>query len=139
MNRKSVVPVGFIFGAVGAWAATAVTFNQTPGAGDFTTIQAATDSGASVITITDSGYCVENLEIGSPDSPGGPAVKLTSTKTGDQRPLITRSDTGNTQQLEAPVNEPDSGCSPTAWKSRGLLLRQTPTLGVAWGHGCCGQ
>ncbi|MFB3786526.1 MAG: hypothetical protein ACE15F_09155 [bacterium] len=69
------------------WTAPSVTVNQS-GAGDFKTIQEAVNSGATLITITDSANYVENVEIGDPDT-GGPAVTLTSNQTGDQRPVIT--------------------------------------------------
>jgi hypothetical protein len=70
---------------VSSWAVS-VTVNKS-GSGNFTNIQAAIDSGASQITITDSGHYVENLEIGSP-STGGPAVTLTSNQSGTNRPVI---------------------------------------------------
>lgn len=58
------------------------------GTGDFTTIRAAINSGASTITITDSGNYVEDLQIGNPDT-GGPPVTLTSNQAGTNRPVIT--------------------------------------------------
>lgn len=67
-----------------------VEVNQSGAGGAFTTIQAAIDSGADTITITDSGNYVENVEIGDPDN-GGKPVTLTSNQTGDQRPVITPS------------------------------------------------
>lgn len=76
--------------AVSGWTAASVTVNKTPGAGDFTSIQAAIDSGATTITVTDSQQYLENLEIGSPDT-GGTAVTLTSNQSGDKRPVITPS------------------------------------------------
>src|SRR5690349_5569976 len=85
------VIAAFIIPAASGWAATSVTVKQ-GGGGDFTTIQSAIDSGASTVTIIDSGHYVENLEIGNP-STGGPAVILTSTKTGAERPIITPSAT----------------------------------------------
>ena len=79
-----------LFGALSSTgAAGSVTVNQS-GSGNFTSIQAAIDSGASLITITDSGHYVENLEIGGQDT-GGPAVTLTSNKTGTNLPVITPS------------------------------------------------
>lgn len=88
MDRKAKVGVftALLVLALGGWAA-AVTVNQS-GGGDFTTIQAAIDSGATEITITDSANYVENVEIGDP-AKGGAAVKLTSNQTGDKRPVIT--------------------------------------------------
>ncbi|MFH1740880.1 MAG: right-handed parallel beta-helix repeat-containing protein [bacterium] len=69
------------------WTVSAVV-NKAGTGGAFTTIQAAIDSGADAITITDSGVYEENLEIGDPVS-GGTAVTLTSTQSGDSRPVIT--------------------------------------------------
>ncbi len=69
-----------------------VEVNQSGANGAYTTIQAAIDSGADVITITDSSTYVENLEIGDPDNRGGAAVTLTSDKDGDARPVITPSE-----------------------------------------------
>jgi len=62
--------------------------NKAGSGGAFTTIQAAIDSGATDIVITDSGRYEENLQIGDPVT-GGPAVTLRSTRTGPQRPVIT--------------------------------------------------
>ena len=58
--------------------------------GAFTSIQAAIDSGADDIKITDSGVYVENLEIGDPNDTVGAnsAVTLRSTGTGAERPVI---------------------------------------------------
>src|SRR5690349_19043621 len=84
-----------LLSAGSAWAATSVTVNKS-GAGDFTTIQAAINSGATLITITDSSNYVENLEIGNQDA-GGIAVVLTSNKSGTNRPVITPDSTKNYQ------------------------------------------
>lgn len=73
---------------ISAWAATSVTVNKAGTGGAYTTIQAAINSGASTITITDSGTYVEDLQIGSLGSSGSP-VTLTSTQTGTNRPVIT--------------------------------------------------
>jgi len=73
--------------ALGWAAGSSVTVNQS-GTGNYTNIQAAIDSGASVITITDSGHYVEDLQIGDP-STGGPPVTLTSNQAGTNRPVIT--------------------------------------------------
>jgi hypothetical protein len=75
--------------AFSSMAAPSVTVNKS-GTGDFTTIQDAINSGATLITITDSTNYVENLEIGTQDG-GGVAVVLTSNKTGTNRPVITPS------------------------------------------------
>ncbi len=69
--------------AAGSWA---VTVNQS-GGGDFTSVQAALDSGATEIIITDSAVYDENIEIGSPSDRGTP-VTLTSNQTGDNRPVL---------------------------------------------------
>jgi len=90
MKKSQWLLAAWLVPVVSSWAVT-VTVNQS-GSGNFTNIQAAIDSGADIITITDSGHYVENLEIGSPAS-GGPAVTLTSTKTGNSRPVITPSAT----------------------------------------------
>lgn len=60
------------------------------GSGDFTSIQAALDSGATEITITDSGVYDEIVMVGNQAS-GGDAVTITSTQSGDQRPVISPS------------------------------------------------
>jgi hypothetical protein len=75
-----------VFG-ISAWAATSVTVNKS-GSGNYTTIQAAINSGATNITITDSGTYVEDLQIGSLGAGGSP-VTLTSNQTGTNRPVIT--------------------------------------------------
>ena len=67
-------------------AATSVTVAKS--GGDYTTIQAALNSGASTVTITDSGTYQEDLQIGTLGSPGSP-VTLTSTHAGTNRPVIT--------------------------------------------------
>jgi len=78
-----------LFPVVSAWAGTTKTVNQS-GTGDYTSIQAAIDSGASTITITDSGNYQEDLQIGDPTQVGGgPPVTLTSNQTGTNRPVIT--------------------------------------------------
>jgi len=46
--------------------------NKTPGAGDFTSVQAAIDSGATTITITDSGTYKEDVTIGDPSAGAQP-------------------------------------------------------------------
>src|SRR5437899_7550712 len=88
MKKISCVAATLLVPAFSAWAAS-VTVKQS-GGGDFTTIQAAINSGASTITIIDSAHYVENLESGDPAT-GGPAVTLTSNQTGNNRPVITPS------------------------------------------------
>ncbi len=73
---------------ISAWAATSVTVNKAGTGGAYTTIQAAIDSGASTITITDSGTYVEDLQIGTLGSSGSP-VTLTSNQAGTNRPVVT--------------------------------------------------
>jgi len=72
---------------VASLAAPSVTVKK-GGGGDFTTIQAAIASGATLITIMDSSNYVENLDIGNQDT-GGVAVTLTSNQSGTNRPVIT--------------------------------------------------
>jgi hypothetical protein len=91
MKRIVWATAACLITALSCGAATSVTVNKS-GAGDFTTIQAAINSGATLITITDSTNYVENLEIGTQDG-GGVAVVLTSTMTGTNRPVISPSAT----------------------------------------------
>ncbi|MBN2328534.1 MAG: hypothetical protein JXR73_15425 [Candidatus Omnitrophica bacterium] len=86
--RKDVIVIvlSAVFATAG-WPAP-VEVNQSGANGAFQTIQEAIDSGADVITITDSAVYEENLEIGDPFD-GGTAVTLTSNQTGDLRPVIT--------------------------------------------------
>ena len=93
MKRTVWATAACLITALSCGAATSVTVNKS-GAGDFTTIQAAISSGATLITITDSTNYVENIEIGNQDT-GGIAVVLTSTKTGTNRPVISPSATKN--------------------------------------------
>src|SRR5215470_11153658 len=72
-NRK---PVFITSGLLGLLTIQFISYGQVAtvnqsGSGNFTNIQAAIDSGASTIVITDSGHYVENLEIGSPTGLGG--------------------------------------------------------------------
>jgi hypothetical protein len=78
--------VGLMLSVAAAWPA-GVTVNKA-GTGDFTSIQEAINSGASLITITDSETYLESLDIGDPII-GGDAVTLTSNQTGNRRPVIT--------------------------------------------------
>src|SRR5437867_7475429 len=89
MKKSLWAVMALLVPVVSGWAAASVTVNQS-GAGNFTTIQAAISSGASLITITDSSNYVENLEIGNQDT-GGSAVTLTSNQSGTNRPVITPS------------------------------------------------
>src|SRR5438128_3052996 len=82
MRTKLLALMAFLSPVVCNWAAS-VTVNQS-GSGDYTNIQAAINSGATTITVTDSAQYFENLEIGA-----GSAVTLTSTKTGTNRPVVT--------------------------------------------------
>ncbi|MBW7937330.1 MAG: hypothetical protein H3C63_00320 [Candidatus Omnitrophica bacterium] len=91
-----VVRIGIIafclFSAGTGWGLS-VTVNKAGSGGAFTSIQSAINSGADHITITDSGVYEENVTIGDNDTlTGGPAVTLTSTKTGVDRPVITTND-----------------------------------------------
>jgi len=83
MKKTLWTAIATLTTALNGWAAASVTVNQS-GSGNFTNIQAAIDSGATTITITDSGQYLENLQI-----PAGPAVTLTSNKNGTNRPVIT--------------------------------------------------
>jgi len=88
MKKSIYVLSALLVAAVSGWAATSATVNKAGTGGAYTTIQAAIDSGASTVTITDSGTYLEDVQIGDPDT-SGPPVTLTSTKTGDSRPVIT--------------------------------------------------
>ena len=88
--KKSIYAASVLLvGVISGWAVS-VTVNQSlpVGGGNYTNIQAAIDSGASTITITDSGHYVEDVQIGDPIA-NGPPVILTSTKTRSSRPVIT--------------------------------------------------
>ncbi len=130
----SLVPV------VSGWAAASVTVNQS-GAGDFTTIQAAINSGASLITITDSSNYVENLEIGSPDGlggdplNGGPPVTLTSNQSGTNRPVITPFASKSYVDVRQTGSSRQAGFGLFANNSvvSNLIIEAQPDLGVGMG------
>jgi hypothetical protein len=86
MKRSLWIAVSLLIPVASTLAATSVTVAKS--GGNYTTIQAALNSGASTITITDSGTYQEDLTIGTLGSPGSP-VTLTSTKAGTNRPVIT--------------------------------------------------
>src|SRR5882672_5971078 len=67
MKKTLWTAIAALTTALNGWAAASVTVNQS-GSGNFTNIQAAIDSGATTITITDRGQYLENLQI-----PAGPA------------------------------------------------------------------
>lgn len=84
MKRLSLILPLIAAVAVCGWG---VEVNKAGTNGAFTTIQAAIDSGATSITITDSSTYDENVRIGTTSGRGTP-ITLTSTKTGDQRPVL---------------------------------------------------
>src|SRR5256885_4849458 len=88
MQKHLWAVMALLIPVVSSWAVS-VTVNKS-GTGNFTNIQAAIDSGASEITITDSGHYVENLEIGNPNTGSSP-VTLTSNQSGTNRPVISPS------------------------------------------------
>ncbi len=123
-----------------SWGAASVTVNQT-GTGNFTTIQAAIDSGASLITITDSSNYVENLEIGSPAGlggdplNGGPPVVLTSNQSGTNRPVITPSASKSYVDVRQTGTSRQAGFGVFANNSiiSNLVIEAYPDLGVGMG------
>lgn len=84
MKRLSLVLPLVAAVALCGWG---VEVNKSGANGAFTTIQAAVDSGATTITITDSGTYDENVRIGTTAGRGTP-ITLTSTKTGTERPVL---------------------------------------------------
>ena len=110
MRKTSWAKAAFLIPVVSSWAAS-VTVNQSLplGGGNYTNIQAAIDSGASIITITDSGTYKEDVQIGDPAAGGSPVI-LTSTKTGANRPVIT------------PLNGHSYTCSRRAGQQAGFGL-----------------
>jgi len=91
--KKTLWAVALFIPVVSSLAATSITVNKS-GSGNYTNIQDAIAStatnGATLITITDSGHYVENLQIGDQDA-GGTALTLTSNQSGTNRPVITPS------------------------------------------------
>jgi hypothetical protein len=93
MKRNLWIVAALLVPVVASWA-TSATVRKDGAGGAYTTIQAAINSGASIITIMDSGTYVEDVTIGtdygSPDpAASGPPVTLTSTSSGANRPVIT--------------------------------------------------
>ena len=86
--KRNLWIVAALLVPVVASGATSATVRKDGAGGAYTTIQAAINSGASTITITDSGNYVEDLQIGDTGT-NGPPVVLTSTNTGNNRPVIT--------------------------------------------------
>ena len=87
MKKNLWIVAALLVPVVASWAGPSVTVRK-DGTGNYTSIMAAITNGASIITITDSGTYVEDVQIGDPNA-GGPPVILTSTKSGDNRPVIT--------------------------------------------------
>jgi len=142
-NRK---PVFITSGLLGLLTIQFISYGQVAtvnqsGSGNFTNIQAAIDSGASTIVITDSGHYVENLEIGSPTGlggdplNGGPAVTLTATQCGTNRPVITPSEAKSYVDVRQTGGSRQAGFGLFANNSKvsNLILEAQPDLGVGMG------
>jgi hypothetical protein len=129
MKQVFWLTAAFLVAALSGEAASSVTVNKS-GTGDFTTIQAAINSGATLITITDSTNYVENLEIGNQDT-GGIGVVLTSNKTGTNRPVITPDSTKN--YLDTTRNSQGAGFGLFANNSvvSNLIIEAHPTFAVS--------
>ncbi len=117
----------------------AVEVNQSGAGGAFTSIQAAIDSGAKEIIITDSGTYLEDLQIGTPED-GGPAVTLTSTKTGGERPVITpeigRAYVHTHRSSTAPDRGAGLGIFSNGTKVSNLIIEGNPDLTTITANGC---